>query len=290
MGIEKFDLGQLYSWAQGGAITYVEAQRTTVNRVILGAVVKFIAAQGQDKSRAEKGLLGLLKPQTSPDGCGLYALWPGPKAQAGRSEERTTSHAQLYYGAIGAALLATQNSTSDLARVLEAWLYHDMSWCQHCFTPFGVVAAGARVNMNDGTFAPHNGNRDQVYRTLAGIGGRAPKITHRSQLGVAAVQKLLGAKDSRLVHVAERLRAGELATPSFWYGLEIGVTPRGIWTWCPTLPATKMNVVGTFATRDGAGEPLRLTKEALAAQLDGLEFEKHLVFPGMEERTGKAQV
>jgi hypothetical protein len=58
MGIEKVDLGELYSWAQGGPIRYMEAERTTVNRVMLGAVVKFIAAGGADKSRAEKGLLG----------------------------------------------------------------------------------------------------------------------------------------------------------------------------------------------------------------------------------------
>jgi hypothetical protein len=159
-----------------------------------------------------------------------------------------------------------------------------MSWCHHCYTPFGVVAAGCRVNMNDGKFAPHNGNRDEIYRMLAGLSGRVPKITHRSQLGVFAVQKLLDAKDSRLVHVAERLRAGELSTPRFWYGLEIGVTPQGMWTWCPTLPANKMNVVGTFASRDGSGEVLRLTKEELAARLEGLEFEKHQVFPGFEER------
>jgi hypothetical protein len=236
--------------------------------------------------RAAPPLLELLRPQTSPAGCGLYALWPGPKARAGRSEERTTSHAQLYYGAIGAALLATQNSTSELARALEDWLYHDMSWCHHCYTPFGVVAAGCRVNMNDGTFAPHNGNRDEIYWMLAGLSGRAPKITHRSQLGVFAVQKLLDAKDSRLVHVAERLRAGELATPRFWYGLEVGVTRQAMWTWCPTMPASKMNVVGTYAPRDGAGEVLRLSKEELAAQLEGLEFERHLVFPGFEERKG----
>ncbi len=283
-GIEQFDLGQLHSWAQGGSITYVEAPRTTVNRVMLGAVVRFIAAKGTEKSQAETTLLDLLKAQTSPHGCGLYAVWPGPRARTGRTEERTTSHAQLYYGAIGAALLATRTSKSDLARSLENWLYHDMSWCQHCYTPFGVVAAGCRVNKNDGTFAPNNGNRDQIYRTLEGISGRVPKITHRSQLGFALVQQLWLAKESRLVHIADRLHAGELATPSFWYRFEIGTTPQAIWTWCPTMPSTKLNAVGTYASREGSGRPLRLSKEELSTRLEGLGLETHLVFPGVEER------
>jgi hypothetical protein len=45
-----------------------------------------------------------------------------------------------------------------------------------------------------------------------------------------------------------------------------------------------MNVVGTYAARDGSGEVLRLSKEELAAQLEGLEFERRLVFSGFEER------
>ncbi len=283
-GIEQFDLGQLQSWAKGGSITYVEAPRTTVNRVMLGAVVRFIAAKGAEKSQAEKILLDLLKAQTSPSGCGLYAVWPGPNARTGRTEERTTSHAQLYYGAIGAALLATRGSRSALARALAEWLYHDMSWCQPCYTPVGIVAAGCRVNKNDGTFAPSNGNRDQIYRTLAGINGRVPEITHRSQLGFALVQKLWLAKEPRLVHLAAQLRASEVATPSFWYRFEVGITPREIWTWCPTMPSSKLNAVGTYALRDGSGRPLRLSGEELSKGLEGLELETHLVLPGIEER------
>jgi hypothetical protein len=257
---------------------------------MLGAVVRFIAAKASEKSQAEKILLDLLKAQTSPHGCGLYAVWPGPRARTGRTEERTTSHAQLYYGAIGAALLATRNSKSDLARALEEWLYHDMSWCQHCYTPFGIVAAGCRVNKNDGIFAPTNENRDKIYRTLAGISGRVPKITHRSQLGIALVEQLWLAKESRLVHIAGRFRAGELATPSFWYQFEIGITPHAIWTWCPTIPTTKLNAVGTYAFRDGSGRPLRLSKQELSTNLESLEFETHLVFPGTEEYRKRARV
>ncbi|HVS00029.1 MAG TPA: hypothetical protein VMW27_25610 [Thermoanaerobaculia bacterium] len=283
-GIEQFDLGQLQSWAQGGSISYVEAPRTTVNRVMLGAVVRFIAAKGSDKSQAEETLLDLLKAQTIPNGCGLYAVWPGPRARTGRTEERTTSHAQLYYGAIGAALLATRGSRSDLARTLEEWLYHDMSWCHHCYTPFGVVAAGCRVNKNDGTFAPTDGNRDQIYRTLAGISGRGPEVTHRSQLGFALIQQLWLTKEHRLVRVAGSLRAIELAVPSFWYRFEIGITPQAIWTWCPTMAPTKLNAVVTYASRDGSGGPLRLSKEELPSNLGSLDFETHLVIPGIEER------
>ncbi len=284
-GIEQFDLGQLHSWAKGGSITYVEAPRTTVNRIMLGAVVRFIAAKGSEKTQAEKMLLDLLQAQTSAHGCGLYTVWPGPRARTGRTEERTTSHAQLYYGAIGAALLATKGSISNLARALAEWLYHDMSWCQHCYTPLGIVAAGCRVNKNDGTFTPSNGNRDQIYRTLAGISGRVPKITHRSQLGFALVQQLWLAKESRLVRIAGRLRAGELATPSFWYQFEVGITPQAVWTWCPTMPATKLNAVGTYAPREDSGRPECLSKEELSTRLAGLEFETHLVFPGIEGRT-----
>ncbi len=287
-GIEQFDLEQLHSWSRGGSITYVEAPRTTVNRVMLGAVVRFIAAKGSEKSQAEKVLLALLKAQTSPSGCGLYAVWPGPNARTGRTEERTTSHAQLYYGAIGAALLATKGSRSSLAHALEEWLFHDMSWCQHCYTPLGIVAAGCRVNKNDGTFAPINGNRDQIYRTLTEISGPIPKITHRSQLGFALVQKLWLAKDPRLARIAGQLRAGELATPSFWYRFEIGITPQAIWTWCPTMPATKLNAVGTRVSWISSGGPLRLSKDDLSTRPRALELETHLVFPGTEERKEQA--